>query len=340
MPTPSLPGAVVTADSAVIGRSHLPAGQGPSPHPFRPRRPTSSTLQGGTTPAAIRHRARWRHPLRLLYGAGWGARSACPERGGTCVRRSVRRVGRQRMSRGRSERQQAAGGSVRPVSLACFPGWRSVDGGRTLPGLIHAGTPAAYRCPNPIIGPVLRKPSGGRFSDALPLKVSLMVPAHAAAGKVGSMQRTPPPVNRLPAPFAQACRLGSRVAVDRRPRWVRRTPLTATRFTGRSGARSPSSAVATFRPVRRSRTALFTRRPISAENATGPGPAKRCPLLHGVTALRVTGPRPAAGGNASGRGTSLGPTDRFDRMRRVEQGTGGVRNGVATPAIRSGKTRT
>lgn len=42
-------------------------------------------------------------------------------------------------------------------------------------GLIHAGTPAAYRCPNSIFGPVLRKPSGGQFCDALPLKVSLMV---------------------------------------------------------------------------------------------------------------------------------------------------------------------
>lgn len=38
---------------------------------------------------------------------------------------------------------------------------------------------------------------------------------HAYGRKVGEMRHRPSPIHRRPAPFAQAFRMGSRVAVDR-----------------------------------------------------------------------------------------------------------------------------
>lgn len=74
--------------------------------------------------------------------------------------------------------------------------------------------------------------------------------------------------------------------------------MTATRVSGRSGARSPDSAVAALRPVQPSRKSHLSG---SGQNATGAKPPKRFPLLHGVSA--PSGDRPGAGGGRESVGT-------------------------------------
>ena len=98
--------------------------------------------------------------------------------------------------------------------------------------------------------------------------------------------------------------------------------MITTRVPGRREARSPDSAVATLRPVRRSRKSHLSG---SGQNAIGAKPPKRFPLLHGVSA--PSGDRPGAGGRREsvGTGNVVRPVGRGSNACSASNGEHGVR---------------